>query len=1288
MNRFSETVILPLLKIKQPGVIIEIGSESGLCTEKLLRFCRAHGAVLHAIDPAPKFDARAWETEFAPSFIFHQERSLDALLKIGPSDAVLIDGDHNWYTVHHELLLIDLAARQNPNGFPLVLLHDVGWPYGRRDMYYNPDDIPEQYRQPCARQGMRPGEPGLSAGGGLNPHLCNALHEGGARNGVLTAVEDFMHEREGAFAFAQIPGLQGLGVLCAADWPAGQGSLREVVASLSADLAPTLLLEAVERDRNDLQVRSAELGQRAAARQQALDDLRSERELLRAELARERELVRAEIADERRALHATLATALDEKAQALTEVARLRAELARQGGEADAARQSLQQAIEKRDRLLAKAATARQSLQDQAHETTERLRADAEAERRQRDDALAERDRLLGEVAAARSLTEQMLAERDELREAIEAQREEAAAERATLQLAIEHRDRALAEAETTRRAAEDRALEIAERLRAEAAAERRGREQALAQRAEVRAEVERLRAAVEGAVLSEEEQAERSREAGQRLARIDALLAMLVGKLSGKKWDRLLETAQHELFQVREDLDLASGRWQPLQPDEWQLGPAHPAAGSVLPGRRFPDDGRCGRPVDPPSGNGLVRQNGSIDAHEEGTGERVDVVVCVHDALDDVKSCLASVARHTDARHGVIVVDDGSAAECAAYLREFAHAHPQVTLLRNETRQGYTKAANRGLRQAGGDVVVLLNSDTLVSPQWLERLVECARSDPNIGIVGPLSSAASYQSVPERYDANGDWALNPLPPGWDVDRLAATVAKISGRSFPRVPFVNGFCFAVTRAVIDAIGYFDEEGFPDGYGEENDYCLRAADAGFALAIADHAYVYHAKSRSYSHDSRRELGKAGRGVLNGKHGAERLAAGEALLRDEPTLAKMRLALGACLKAAKPAVGGVRTSAESPRVLVLLPVSGGGGGAHSVVQEAAGMRRLGAWAQVAIRAKHLAAYRQNYPSLPDADRVFFAYQTQDELMAHAAGFDAVVATIHTSMPLVAAIVATHRSVLPAYYIQDYEPYFYPEGSAEREAAARSYTLVPDAVHFAKTRWLCDTVAALHGVEMHKVTPSLDHEVYYPPKTRTKTSRLSVVAMIRPGSPRRGAARTMDVLRRLKDEAGRRVAVHIFGCTEVELAVAGLAADFPYTNHGVLTREEVAELLRKADVFLDLSDYQAFGRTGLEAMACGCAVVVPARGGTGEYAVDRENALVVDTAQPEACFEAARELIRDRELRERLQHAGVATAREFTIERAARSELDLLSGPISATLGSARTIDALHAIPARQG
>ena len=141
------------------------------------------------------------------------------------------------------------------------------------------------------------------------------------------------------------------------------------------------------------------------------------------------------------------------------------------------------------------------------------------------------------------------------------------------------------------------------------------------------------------------------------------------------------------------------------------------------------------------------------IEPHQE----TVDIIICVHDALNDVRRCLQSVAEFSSAPCSIIIVDDGSQTDTRDFLVAFARQH-SWSLLRNEKAKGYTLAANQGLRQSSADFVIMLNSDTIVTSGWIDRLVACAQSDRKIGLVGPLSNTASWQSIPE-YESNGDWA-------------------------------------------------------------------------------------------------------------------------------------------------------------------------------------------------------------------------------------------------------------------------------------------------------------------------------------------------------------------------------------------------------------------------------------------------------------------------------------------------------------------------------------------------
>lgn len=396
---------------------------------------------------------------------------------------------------------------------------------------------------------------------------------------------------------------------------------------------------------------------------------------------------------------------------------------------------------------------------------------------------------------------------------------------------------------------------------------------------------------------------------------------------------------------------------------------------------------------------------------------DRVDVVVCVHNALEDVKACLTSLVAQASTPFALYLVNDGSDAPTTAWLRQFSAQYPFCQLLESPMAEGYTRAANRGLRASTAEYVVMLNSDTIVPPFWLERLLECGSSDPRIGIVGPLSNAASWQSIPECLSPTGDWATNPLPTGMTVEDMALLVQTLSPRRFPRVPFVNGFCLVIKRAVIAAIGLFDEERFPKGYGEENDYCLRAADAGFHLAIADNSYVYHAKSKSYGHQTRETLAKQGSTTLREKYGQPRITALVQEVRGNPMLAEFRQTVSDAL-AKKPIA-----PHETPppfSLLFLLPVRGGGGGAHSVVQEAQGMRHLGVQVQIANERTYKSEFTRQYPKLTDTDDLFYFYDTVTELVAHAARFQVVVSTVYHTVALLQKIVKANPSVLPAYYV----------------------------------------------------------------------------------------------------------------------------------------------------------------------------------------------------------------------------------------------------------------------------
>ena len=962
--------------------------------------------------------------------------------------------------------------------------------------------------------------------------------------------------------------------------------------------------------------------------------------------------------------------ALREEAQTL------RAQAAAAIGEARAAREELEehaysrersdrrrQALEQREEELEGELAAQRRRLREAAEQHDVLAQASEAAARRLAEAAEAYDSRLAELTREREELERSRAEAIALRDMAETRFADQATE---LELLIAARTRQAADAADARESME-RALED---LRAEA-----GDAQAALEAARRRLEIAEIEGEAREAQLAElqlalaraHEDAERARalavEAGTRVA---GAPPQSPGPVAAQPSPAAIEPhapAPEPIAPAAPAADATPA--VPAEPGPLRIDPnEHERAahdyfrGEYDVGARAPGVEPIVDPVALPAVSDL---HGHVVAEhpDSATGPSVDVVVCVHNALADVRTCLWSVVHKADRPFRLLLVNDGSDEDTTRYLEQVAADLPAVHLIhRDRPPHGYTIAANLGLRASTGDYVVLLNSDTIVTRGWLDRIVDCGESDPNLGILGPLSNAASHQSVPDLRDASG-WSTNPLPPFTTPDAIAKLLERVSSRDRPRIPFVNGFCYVVKRAVIDAIGVFDEENFASGYCEENDFSFRAGEAGFELAVVDDGYVFHAKSKSFGVQTRKVIAKRNYEIFLEKHGRERIQTAVEGLEANSALAPLRAKVSDALSSPYALVAALDSANhEALKVMFVLPGigEGGSGGSHSIYQEVHGMRTLGLDAQIALRAKSFERARGAYD---DADEVFVPYRDDSELEHVTAGADVIAATHFKSASLVAELQSRRDDFLPAYYVQDYEPFFTSRDSADVKEAIDSYTLIPGCLLFAKTHWLCNIVSRRHGVFVAKVEPSIDEQIFRPSGARRAGGPLRITAMVRPRTPRRQPTATVAVLERLSLERGGDVEITTFGCSQADLERLTDHPPLLAGHRGLLRRAEVGDLLAASDVFLDLSMYQAFGRTALEAMACGTTAVVPRLGGVWEFLEQDVNGIAVDAFAPEQAVAALAALADDRPRLEALQAAGRQTGARYCIQRAALSE-----------------------------
>ena len=222
---------------------------------------------------------------------------------------------------------------------------------------------------------------------------------------------------------------------------------------------------------------------------------------------------------------------------------------------------------------------------------------------------------------------------------------------------------------------------------------------------------------------------------------------------------------------------------------------------------------------------------------------ESVSVVIPVYNAAEELERCLASVRSTVSNSTEVVVIDDASPdPSTAAVLDRWRGKTPASwKFFANPENRGFVGTANRGMQLTQNNVV-LLNSDTEATPGWLTGLQRCLSSDLSIATATPWTNNGEITSIPQFCQ------VNPVPP--DVSVVADIVARAGNAIYPELPTAVGFCMAISRRAIDRIGAFDEALFGKGYGEENDFSMRAVQAGMRNVLCDDVYVVHLGGRSF------------------------------------------------------------------------------------------------------------------------------------------------------------------------------------------------------------------------------------------------------------------------------------------------------------------------------------------------------------------------------------------------------------------------------------------------------
>jgi len=702
---------------------------------------------------------------------------------------------------------------------------------------------------------------------------------------------------------------------------------------------------------------------------------------------------------------------------------------------------------------------------------------------------------------------------------------------------------------------------------------------------------------------------------------------------------------------------------------------------------------------------------DGAIPAGPRTSEPTVDILIPVYENFNLVRDCVRSIRAFTRMPFRALLLDDRSSDATQEKLRRLVADDSRFELVCNEENLGFLANCNLGFERCSADYIVLLNSDTVVAPGWLERMVACAESDPAIAIVNPLTNESGNTSV-------------RFAPGLNLLTMAKAIAESSPRDYPDLTTAVGMCMLVRRSATQLLGTFDPA-YLNAYCEESDLCMRFTEAGLRVVAADDAFIYHKgwasydelkKNRYYEHnraifDARwsvpydRDWGRyARRDPLQptrdrllrfsiGREDADNLDlidARSSRLSTSATLHAVgdgkRASSAAVLLPRRSPIGGkpeydsfLQNRAANPltrfderrlalptsatirslpsldrnrlRITFLVTSLHLSGGVIQIVQLAREMLLAGHDVRIVTESPEDAPEKQNLWLQP------LVYRNRRHLIENFPESDVVVATFWVTAHRYLRELRERYDFVSAYYIQDYEAWFYPESDwLNRNNVIHSYSRAEH--HIVMSRWLANLVDA-HGPRCEIVSLGLDLGVFYRRDTQPATHpRVLSVAAIGPEVVRRGFPDTVEAFRRVK-EARPEVEIILYGTEREQLPVL----PFEVTCAGrIYDQNKVAELMSSVDVVLDASLWQGFGRPGLEAMACGAVPVLTNFGGLNEYAVDGVNSLLVPPGDPAAAATAILDLLGDPARYARMRKEGLATVPRFAHTLEAERHLEL--------------------------
>lgn len=602
----------------------------------------------------------------------------------------------------------------------------------------------------------------------------------------------------------------------------------------------------------------------------------------------------------------------------------------------------------------------------------------------------------------------------------------------------------------------------------------------------------------------------------------------------------------------------------------------------------------------------------------------KVGIVVTIFNKPSRFVPCIRSVinrTRYPKSSFHLILINDGSdqySKKRIGEMRLEAEGLGVSVIVREHGNQGYLFSANRGADVAikqGCDYFVCLNSDVVVTEGWLSGMIRCAIRT-GAGLVNPLSNQQAAISVP--LFGEKSWGF-PRLPGRIGYRRAAELAMLLPPKYPDAITSVGQCLLIDAECWLKHGPFDAQLYGSGYGEECELWGRLlSDGGFAK-VADDSYVYHESHGTHELADEREKRGAELFISRWKKLYERMAP---RIRDWPQSYKNLRALA------------FTSSPKRPTCRFIAYNIGPYGGVQCVLRIVDELNERGVDASVEYVLEQPHNFKLKTGPNQHRDATSLRRLSQDK---HVEG-GVLVATHWFTGEILKSAYRRSDSFIPLAFWQDREDLFIePDGTRSIKSGwVESYISIPNRV--VNADWVGASAINELGIDGYTHIPvGVDTELFYPIK-RKKAGQVSILAMYRPSTPRRGAKFLRAIFTHLRQRFGNGVILQTFG---EETTMGDI-------NYGPISADEVAIRMRNVDIVVEPSEFQGFGLPGLEAIASGASLISTDNKGIHEYGKHESNCII---ASSEGDFlKQLDEMVKSFEKRQRLSKSGREDALRF--------------------------------------